>query len=90
MFGGDVLDAGQVRYRAGDFADFIVGAGAQAEFRHSMLEHQFTRRIQRTKFLNLLVRHPCIGKTAAVAEAPGLDLPCPANILSHFSRAELA
>ncbi len=37
MFRRDVLDAGQVRYRAGNLADFIVGTGAEAELGHRLL-----------------------------------------------------
>ena len=39
MFGRDFLNAGQVRYRSGDFADFVVGTGAQPEFGHRLLQH---------------------------------------------------
>jgi hypothetical protein len=36
MFGGDVTSAGQVGDGSGELADFVVGAGTEAEFLHGL------------------------------------------------------
>jgi len=61
VFGPYVLTAGQIRYGAGDLADFVVRTGRQAELHHCLFEKHLAGTVQPAEFLNLFVRHSRVG-----------------------------
>ena len=90
MFGGDVSCARQVGYGAGELADFVVGAGAEAEFLHRLLQEHFARRVELAELLEKFVAHPGVGVNLPVAETPALDACSSDHVGTHYSRVELA
>ena len=90
MFGGDFPYARQIGYCAGKLADFVVSAGAEAEFVHCLLQEHFAGRIELAELLDLFVAHSGVGVNLSIPETPGLDGRGPNNIGPHCSRVELA
>lgn len=89
MFGGYLLFPCQIGYCAGNLANLIMCASAEAKLGHRLFQHHFTCRIKRAEFLGLLMAHPRVSHYLAVAEPPHLNLSCFYNAVPHRSRADL-
>ena len=72
VVGADVVGVFEVGDGAGDFADFVVGAGAEGELAHRVFEHLFAGLVQPAEILDISMRHCGVGHQAAVAKAGGL------------------
>ncbi len=94
MFCGDVGGGAEVSDCTGDFADFVVGAGAEAELGHCLFEEHFTGLVEFAVFSYLAMAHSRVSHSGcagvAVAEAGGLDFACSGYALADGGGVELA
>ncbi len=89
MLGVDVLFAFEVGYGSGDFADFVVCAGAECEFGHRLFEELHAEFVECAVFFELLVCHAGVGHDPAVAEALGLDFAGGDDLIANDRRIAL-
>ena len=73
MLGLDVFAAFEIGDGAGDFADFVEGAGGEAEFFHALLHEFFAGGVEFTVLFELGFGHGGVGHRAVFAEAGALE-----------------
>ena len=83
VFGLDVFAVFEIGDGAGDFADFVMGAGGQVELGNGLFEHHLGLFIEGTMLFDLLVRHRCIGRNCAVKPLL-LARACLPDLLAEF------
>ena len=72
----DAVAGGEVGDGAGDFQNAVVGAGAERELFHRLLEHFAERGVERDVGANLRMAHAGVGRELRAGEAHELAFAC--------------
>ena len=72
----DAVASGQVRDGAGDFQDAVVGASAERELFHRLLEHFAERGVERDVGADLRVAHAGVGRELSPRVTRELTFAC--------------